>query len=161
MKTSHKINELRFMVYTRSSHVAELVIDQMGGWEAFSENAPDIVNGGADAGWVGFTYHADTVAFAKKNQRPIVRMATEQAQELGLGVVEMIAAFRCLRDSGVTAFEVADVLLNGDDYSENDAATAIYNALAWYALEEMAHDYVRIVEDWADIEARLPEDTAA
>lgn len=159
METSHKIDELRFMVYTRSSHVAELVIDQMGGWEAFSENAPDIANGGADAGWVGFTYHADTVAFAKKNQRPIMKMATEEAQNFGMNVLEMIAGFRCLRDAGVTTFEVADVLLNGED--DGDVATWVYNALAWYALEEMAHDYVRIAEDWAETEARLPEDTAA
>jgi len=158
METSFKIDELRFMVYTRSSYVAELVIDQMGGWEAFSENAPDIHNGGANAGWSGFTYYGDTVEFAKKNQRPIIRMATTQAHDFGTNVIEMVAGFGCLKDAGVTELEVADVLLNGDDQSE--AAKVIYNALAWYALEEMAHDYVRISDDWAETEARLDESAA-
>jgi hypothetical protein len=136
-------HEFLMGLYSNEHAMANAVVEQIGGEEAFEDNAPDVARYGATGGVSGFTYYADTVPFARKNQRAIMRYATEQAQEFGVGVVEMIAGFNCLRDT-VTPFVVADVLINGD--TESPDATAIYNALAWYALEETCRKYADMIE---------------
>ena len=41
------------------------VVRQVGGWDNFTEIANDAARHGAAAGFVGFTYYDDTVAFTK------------------------------------------------------------------------------------------------
>jgi hypothetical protein len=124
-----------------SAHLVRAVVRQVGGWESFKESASDIANHGADAGWVGFTYYSDTIKFTKRHKQELLCMANVQAQELGESSgFTLIAGFQCLKS--YSADEVFDALIN----PRSDARTAVFNALAWYALEEVARSYVDCVE---------------
>lgn len=91
---------------------------------------------GAAAGFCGFIYYHDTVNFWRKNKNKIMRFAEEQAVELGLNVVDMVAGFNAIKDD-FTMGEVAAALYG----SYNEDYTNIYNVMAWYALEEVAYYY--------------------
>jgi hypothetical protein len=109
------------------------VVRQMGGWESFKESAPDITRHGISGGFHGFIYYSDTIAFAKRNRKAILELATQQAEDFGSGLVEMIKGFSCMRDS--TEAEIIEGLAGNTD------ETQVPNALAWYAGEEVARAY--------------------
>ena len=115
------------------------VVKQAGGWESFKESAPDISRHGIDAGFNGFIYYSDTIAFTKRNREEIVEMAKEQANDFGMGLVEMIKGFNCLK--GVTEGEIIDGLIGASE------DTRVPNALAWYAVEEVARAYCDMTEE--------------
>lgn len=52
----------------------------------------------------------------------------------------MIAGFNCI---DLTAEEVAEAIYNG----KSEDRTTVFNALAWYALEEVCRGYVDAVEN--------------
>jgi hypothetical protein len=109
------------------------VVRQMGGWKSFKESAPDITRHGISGGFHGFIYYSDTIAFAKRNRKEILEMASAQAKEFGQGLVEMIKGFRCL--DGATEAEIVEGLAGNTDQ------TQVPNGLAWYAGEEVARAY--------------------
>ena len=109
------------------------VVRQMGGWESFKESAPDITRHGIDGGYHGFIYYSETIPFAKRNRKAILQMATEQADDLGMGLVEMVKGFNCLK--GATETEIVEGLAGATD------ETQVPNALAWYAGEEVSRAY--------------------
>lgn len=118
------------------------VVRQMGGWQSFTESAPDICRGGIDGGFHGFIYNRDTEAFAKRNRADIAAMASEQAKDCGSGVIEMIRGFGCFRNgTPPTDDEIGSALYAGRDI---DDGQRILNALAWYAGEEVAREYCRL-----------------
>jgi len=109
------------------------VVKQMGGWESFKESAPDITRHGISGGFHGFLYYSETVPFAKRNRKAILEMATQQADDFGAGLVEMIKGFNCLK--GATETEIVEGLAGVTD------ETQVPNGLAWYAGEEVARAY--------------------
>jgi hypothetical protein len=120
------------------------VVRQMGGWESFTRWSPDICRGGIDGGFNGFIYYADTMKFAKKNKEAIRSLAIQQAEEFGLGVVEMIKGFGCFKNGGVTEAEIIDGLAG----IAHPMGTNVLNALAWYAGEEVARAYCDMTGDY-------------
>lgn len=108
------------------------VVKQFGGWNSFKESASDIVNYGAQG---GFIYYTETADFAKRNRRAIAALVEQLADELGETPVSLVQSFNCLRDEKPTASEVACCLCGIED------DTQILNALAWLALEEVARSY--------------------
>lgn len=111
-------------------------IKQIGGFDTFKNYANDIANNGAAAGWCGFTYYSDTVAFTKRNKKLILEMLKEQAASFGdSNPLSFVASFNCLRNEDIN--EIADGLYN----PRSDNQTTIYNALAWYVLEEISRAY--------------------
>lgn len=116
------------------------VIRQCGGFESFKEMAGDIARHGADSGFHGFIYYTDTVKFTKNNKAAILEYTKEQSRDLGTSSIEMIASFNCLK---WTVEETAEALYN----SRSEDRTTLYNALAWYALEEVARAYCDILEN--------------
>ena len=140
MKTKTKQPTLEGLV--KSTNIPEslvrAVVKQMGGWESFKESAPDICRNGIDGGFHGFIYYSDTIAFTKRNRKEILAMATEQAKYCGMGLVELVKSFTCLRDS--TEAEIIEGLAGNTD------ETQVPNALAWYAGEEVARAYNDILE---------------
>lgn len=125
MKTTEvKISETRFPKLTRS------VIRQTG-----RENLEDIARHGADGGFAGFTYYADTVSFFRRNRREIIKLVNSLADELGEDFFAMIAAFRCLKDDKLTTWEISEAI-----NSRGEHATTVQNALAWFAAEEIARE---------------------
>lgn len=115
------------------------VVRQMGGWESFAHSAPDICRSGIDGGFHGFIYNADTEPFARRNRKDIAAMASAQAEDFGVGVIEMIRGFGCFRHGTLpTDEEIGSALYAGRD-AEN--GLPVLNALAWYAGEEVARAY--------------------
>ena len=86
-----------------------------------TEEAKDIANHGADAGWSGITYTSDTVQLFDKFGSEIWDMAVEDAEEMGhKNVAEMIAGFGR-----------ADMLSGLDQFK---------NLMVWYACEKIARE---------------------
>lgn len=110
------------------------VIRQAGGWESFKESAHDIANHGADGGFHGFIYYADTVPFAKRNKAHILEACRSLADDMGEPVYKMIGGFNCLK---ISEGEAAEAIHN----PRSEDATQVLNALAWFSLEETAHAY--------------------
>jgi hypothetical protein len=111
------------------------VVRQMGGWESFKESAPDITRHGIDGGYGGFIYYSETEPFAKRNRKEILEMASAQAKDFGVGLVEMIMGFGCFRYNKPTESEIVEALAG------RGTETQVPNALAWYAGEEVARAY--------------------
>ena len=115
------------------------VVSQMGGWESFKESAPDITRHGISGGYRGFLYYSETVPFAKRNRKAILEMARQQADDLGMGLVEMVKGFNCLK--GATETEIVEGLAGATD------ETQVPNGLAWYVGEEVARAYCDMTEE--------------
>ena len=97
----------------------------------------DVTNHGASAGFSGFIYYSDTVKFFKNNRAQIVELVNEYAQEFGQSPVEFVASFNCLNGnySDIEGQNEIGRALYGRLESDD---TQIPNALAWFALEEVA-----------------------
>ena len=120
--------------------LAKAVIAQVGGWVDFVEMAADVANHGADSGWSGFTYYADTIRFSQEYKSDLLRACRQMAGDMGIETsAELIAGFNCLED--FSAFEIEAALED-----DNDDTDTIYNALAWFALEEVSRAYSDQVE---------------
>ena len=120
------------------------VIRQFGGWETFQEKANDVANHGIQGGYCGFIYYVETAAFVKKHKKLIIENIVQLADEIGENFAKVIADFNCLKKSGITENDVIIALMYtrlNDDYLMRE----IYNALAWYAGETVAQEYVDFV----------------
>lgn len=120
------------------------VVRQMGGWESFTQSAPDICLGGIDGGFHGFIYYADTEPFARRNRSSIAAMAKHQADDFGTSVTEMIQGFGCFRHgTKPTDEDIGLALYAGKDSKDG---VPVLNALAWYAGEEVSRAYCDLIE---------------
>lgn len=120
------------------------VIRQFGGWEDFKEQAHDVANHGIDGGFFGFVYYDDTVAFTKKHKKVIIENVKQFADEIGESFVKVIADFNCLKNTGIKENDVMMVLMSPRSCDE-DVLQQVYNALAWYVGETVAHEYADFV----------------
>lgn len=129
MKTKIKVQDTR---YPRLTRAILRRVDR--------EQLEDVVRHGASGGFPGFTYYTDTLAFYKAHKADLLKMAEEMASELGQGMLEMIAGFGCLVDSQrkpqYSVDEIGEAIYSG----RGDAATQVRNAMAWFALEEVARE---------------------
>lgn len=134
------MNQTKFISKSHiSAKIIRAVVRQSGGWDSFTEMAEDITNHGVDGGFHGWIYHAETVPFAKRNKAAIMEMAQQMADDMGEPLYRMIAGFNCLK---MEESEVAEALYN----PRSDDKTQVFNALAWFAAEEVARSYVNIKE---------------
>lgn len=129
------------------------VVRQLGGWQSFTESAPDICRHGIDGGYGKFVYYCDTLPFAKRNRAEILRMASDQAEAIGIGLVEMIKGFNCFRNSPPTEAEIVEALAGKATESQ------VPNALAWYAGEEVCRAYDDALENlkWEKRQSAEPQ----
>lgn len=115
-------------------------VKQSGGWQSFTEDAPNVCQGGADAGFSGFINYTDTVAFARRNKAAILQYADSMASDIGeASAANMISGFRCI---DLSPTEVTEALYNPKSKNQ----TEVFNALAWFALEETARAYCDLTE---------------
>jgi hypothetical protein len=133
--------------FTSQSHIdasiIRAVIRQMGGWSEFKDDAKNVVDHGAAGGYGQFIYYTDTVAFYARNRAAINRMAGELAENIGDGgIIECVQGFNCLNGE-YTADEVGAALYG----TKSCMNTQIANALAWFALEEVARSYMDLTTD--------------
>lgn len=126
--------------FVEKSHIDDklirAVVRQIGGWESFTQNAPDISAHGIDGGFHGFIYTAETVKFAKKNLPEIMELAKNMADDMGEDKYKMIAGFNCLK--GYENLDVGSAIYN----KKSEDHALVLNALAWFAGEEVARSYV-------------------
>lgn len=104
----------------------------------------EVAQHSADAGWSGFTYTADTVAFYKAHKADILELAKQMASDMGVDMLELIRGFGCLQYTNpfgkrVPSFELSEIAEAIHSGRGNDADT-IRNAMAWFALEEVARE---------------------
>jgi hypothetical protein len=124
MNNTIKVEQTRFPRLTRAI-LRRLDRDELA----------DVARHGADAGWSGFTYYTDTVAFYKAHKGNILDLAKQMADDFGQSMIEMVKGFRCLNDA-YSADEIAEAIYSG----RGEAADVIRNAMAWFALEEVARE---------------------
>lgn len=135
MKTKTNANLATLIDYTNiPPELVRAVVRQFGGWRQFVESAPDVCQHGIDGGFGGFTYYSDTEPFARRNRAAIAQMAETQADDFGIGLIEMIQGFGCFRHDKPSAAEVGRALYAGE-------SNPVLNALAWYAGEEVCRAY--------------------
>lgn len=95
---------------------------------------------GADGGYYGFTYYRDTHGFFARHRSNVIRELIEEYGSISLALSE-IAGFGCL--SHYDKEEIATAAMRalcGARLDDDDEATiSVINALAWYALESVAH----------------------
>ena len=142
MITIYYINSAIGEIKLDYNNMKEAVIKQLNmSEEDTKQTLKDVINGGAAGGFSGFIYHYETVKFAKDNIKAIYGSAKEQAQDLGEDVYKMIQGFNCLKDMSPLISEIADTIHGYPDKATvtDGMDTQILNALAWYALEEVAH----------------------
>lgn len=121
------------------------VVKNMNGWDSFKESAQDVVDHGAACGFGNFIYYTDTVAFTAKNRKAITELAAQQAADFGdSSEIEMILGFNQLKHDDLTISDMARTLYGR--LADEDKKTTIYNALAWYALEEVARAYCDLLD---------------
>lgn len=123
-------------------------VRQCGGWEMFQEDAKNLqlCPRGAAGGFGGFIYHSETVAFAKRNKKALLDLCKDQAADYyghGMTIPAFIAGFNCV---DCDAEQVAIALYTG----KGENVTEVYNALAWYALEEVARRYCDTMETFSE-----------
>jgi len=111
------------------STLTRAVIRQLGGRDSLQ----DVANHGADCGFHGFCYYTDTCAFYARHQSAIAALVEQMADDMGESPTKLVSGFRCL-NGDYTESEVGKTLY-GPKKSHD---TQIANALAWFALEEVA-----------------------
>jgi hypothetical protein len=132
-QTDHN-EEIDFSIF-QFPKLAEAVVDQMGGEESFLSSWEDIITHGISGGFSGFIYYNETNQFAKHNIRLIREMARQQADDFGMGMLEMIQGFNCLGKENFSLDEIGETLFGDGDNEQ------ILNGLAWYAAEETCHQF--------------------
>lgn len=141
MKNETLVSQSAFI--NSSSHVPaklkKAVINQLGGWDDFKQDAPNITNHGINGGYSGFVYYTETHAFAMKNRKLICELLEETAAQLGEDVVNMVSHFGVFRNGGMDADDKKDLYkyLGGGRPEQG----TITNLMAWFAGEEVCRAY--------------------
>lgn len=126
-----KISQTRFPKLTRA------VLKQIGGdREILADVARRDVPGGVN----GFISYVETSDFYRKNREEIKKLLKKTAENRGEGFLSMVCNFTCPHDWGTTEEEVAEVLFGCFGEIEEEDEEQIENALAWFALEEIARE---------------------
>jgi len=118
-----------------NSTLKNAVIRAIGG----KESLRDVYEHGADAGFPGFTYYSDTCKFYARHKHAINELAEEMADSLGDNVIEMVRNFNCIKGDYKPS-EIAKTMYGRRNRQEQNDLCQIDNALAWFALEEVARD---------------------
>lgn len=110
------------------------VVRQIGGWDSFKEHARDVSMYGAAGGFAGFIYYTDTCRFYAVNRDAILEAVRDMCDGLGEEPIQFVRSFNCL---DATESEVGLTLYG----SKKQHDTQVANALAWFALEEVARAF--------------------
>ena len=89
--------------------LSQAVINHVGEGE-FLERAADVAIHGARGGaFNSFIYYDDTLKFALDNYNSIKQCLKQYAEECGIGVIEFLSGFACLKN--IDADDIAAVFL--------------------------------------------------
>lgn len=125
-------------------------VKQFGGMDNDTQQMmEDILSHGIDGGFHGFIYYSDTVKFAQKNQKAIVALLEEQAEQLGENAVKMVKNFNSfnqyiagLRCNTMDKEDEKDLYLFLAGQAGRCKGHTVTNVLAWYAAEEVCRMFL-------------------
>lgn len=111
----------------------------------------DVANHGADGGFTGFIYYSETVKFFKRNRRAILELVKEYAREFEQTPLDFVHSFNVLKPSPPDKYGGGYTREQDIEETQEEIARALYgrlraddtqvpNALAWFALEEVARE---------------------
>jgi len=122
-------------------------------FKELSGNLVDCSKHGADCGFSGFTYYSDTIKFFKKHRQDIVSHMEQTAAECGTNIISMVQNFGIFRNSEMPSVEFVGKALW--DCKKNIELDFLYNAFAWYALEEISRTWYRYIEEHPALAEKL------
>lgn len=137
MTNTIQLTELNKAVITQMGYDYDTATEEEK--EEIIETLQDVLRGGADAGYFGFTYYSETNRFYDKNEDLIKQHLKDHYQEFGYSsIIEMVKSFNCFKQFKKDEIELFFMGM----LEEEDAAdiTKIKNGLAWYALEQTARE---------------------
>lgn len=140
-----------FCAGTSAEGLVYPVVKQLGGWDEAQDELWNVSRcpAGAAGGFTGFIYYSETSEFAKQHLAAIKDSIKRIANELGEGIIETVKGFNCIGDD-YSLDEIGEALYGKFD----EKHTYIYNALAWYALEEVAYRF----DEWSNEQIKDEED---
>ena len=99
------------------------------------ESVQDVLNHGINGGFSGFIYYSDTHKFAMTYRKKIFELLEEEAKQLGMEVIELVAGFGVFRGSPMDAEDQKEVheYINGG----TPESGTITNVMAWFCAEEV------------------------
>ena len=113
-----------------------------------ADQLQEVANSSASAGWSGFCYYSETIPFWEAHKADILALARDLADDLGDGLLEMIAGFNCL-EGEYSVDEVGRAIYSPEDDSE---LQTVRNAMAWFALEEVAREVSDLIDQYLTLE---------
>jgi hypothetical protein len=120
-----------------------------GGLESLKELSSrlcDCSKHGADSGFCGFIFYHDTLKFFQRNRADIVGNLKLIAQKTGEDIIKMVQYFGVFRyDTPPTAADIDRAIWGAGKLK--DDLTILYNAFAWFCLEEISRTWYRHLED--------------
>lgn len=123
-----------------NSKLQNAVLTQIGVTKKeFTNNVSDYRD--ASAGISGFVYYADTHKFALKNQKLIIELLEESAEQMGCEVVEMVKNFGVFRGE-MDKDELKDLykFLGEQRNAKKYDTYSVLNVLAWLCVEQLAFE---------------------
>ncbi len=119
--------------------MATAVMEQLGGVDEDMLDTLDSLNNGSD-GYTGFIWYTDTCEFYHKNADIINASMSEQSEEFGLGLIEMIKDFGGVQGN-YSYDEIGKAIYGSYGYEQYDTNMYLYDIFAKYALEEVAYRF--------------------
>jgi hypothetical protein len=100
------------------------------------ESVDDVTKYGMAGGFSGFIYYDETIAFWKRNRQQITALLEETNNSIGENktICEFVASF-----NGLQTLEDKNDIAKAIYGKFNDEYTQIYNALTWFAVEEICN----------------------
>lgn len=114
------------------------VILQLGSGKKAMDSLEDVYNHGADGGFNGFIYYCDTLEFYRRYKKEIIQLAEQMSDDLGMDTIEMIMNFGCFKDNEHDPQFKREIMKTLYGQAVN---TEVANAMAWFALEEVAREF--------------------
>lgn len=118
--------------------LAKAVHEQLGGDDYATQQLAQVRSG--NDGWNGFIYYEETEKFYNSNRQKVLNYAKELAVEFGESLCQMVANFNSVDAS---EDEIALTLYGSKKQCNIDVA----NALAWFALEEVAYHFQEFLRE--------------
>lgn len=115
----------------------QAVIEQLG-YSSLCEEVlvelEEVTKHGAAAGFGAFIYYSDTTEFYKEHEELLKEMLWDRYKDFEYeSVPHLLASFECLDER-----EFNDICQ--DYYTKTVGSYLIWNAIAWFALETVAHE---------------------
>lgn len=133
--------------------LVESIMNTMGrSWKDTRSALRNVAAYGADAGFNGFIYYADTRRFYIRHRSNINALVRDEAWDLGMTPVDFVAGFKCLESRRFDEDKCKWVLCKPDAAMMEAISRAVYGArltwddndvmvataLAWFTLESVA-----------------------